>query len=109
MIDIHEDTIIRYLEGLRPKDEEMRARIDYDYLYKNQIVILYQVRPDMNARLEKLKLPFAKIRYYKTRRTWNLYWMRASGKWHAYEPNEYTTLKQVIAVIDDDSYGCFFG
>jgi hypothetical protein len=55
-------------------------------------------------------MDFAKIRYYKTRRNWNLYWMRASGKWELYEPYPVATnLDRLLKIIRDDEYGCFFG
>jgi hypothetical protein len=49
----------------------------------------------------------------KTTETWKLYWTRASGKWHAYDPDgttgEFKGLRRALAVIDQDLYGCLFG
>ena len=53
---------------------------------------------------------FAKIRFYKSTREWNLYWMRASGKWKLYEPfPESSYLDRIIEIIKKNKHGCFFG
>ncbi len=41
---------------------------------------------------------------------WNLYWMRASGKWELYDPfPESTHLGKIIEIINEDKHGCFHG
>ncbi len=110
MINIHEDTINRYLESIRPQDEAMRAQIDYDYTYERNIFVIYEVRPPFNQEItDKIRIPIAKIRYTNSQAIWKLYWMRGNGNWHAYEPFEYSTLKQVLEAIETDAHGCFFG
>lgn len=50
------------------------------------------------------------MRFYKSRHQWNLYWMRAIGKWELYEPYpEATNLHSIIEILKKDKYGCFFG
>ncbi|MBC2716010.1 MAG: DUF3024 domain-containing protein [Desulfobacteraceae bacterium] len=37
-------------------------------------------------------------------------WKRASGKWERYEPKDTTKeLRNLVQVIKEDMYGCFFG
>jgi hypothetical protein len=109
-IDINELTIKKYVESMRPESEEIRAQLDYGYSYDGKIVILYEIRPVWDNPTEIQHTEFAKIRFYKSRREWNLYWMRASGKWEFYEPfSESTHLEKIIEIIKEDKHGCFYG
>ena len=110
VIDINEFTIKKYVETLRPEDPKIRKQIDIGYSYDKNVVILYEIRPDWMDPKTQLKMEFAKIRYYKSRQEWNLYWMRASGKWELYGPfPESTHLDKIIEIIKKDEHGCFFG
>jgi hypothetical protein len=41
---------------------------------------------------------------------WRLYWQRASLRWEAYEPLlANRDLAMLVAEIDRDPHGCFFG
>lgn len=109
-IDINELTIKKFVESKRPEDETIREELDFGYSYDGKVVILYEIRPVWDNPKEKIQMEFAKIRFYKSRKEWNLYWMRASGKWEIYEPfPESTHLDEIINVIRKDEYGCFFG
>ncbi|MFT6279129.1 MAG: hypothetical protein ACJAU0_001956 [Flavobacteriales bacterium] len=108
--NINEFTVKQFIESLRPKDEEIRAEIDLGYSYDGAVFILYEIRPIWNDSSKLQHLEFAKIRFYKSRQEWALYWMRASGKWELYEPFPKSThLDEIIEVIKKDQYGCFFG
>jgi len=109
-IDINESTIKKYVESLRPKNLEIREQVDIGYSYDGKVVILFEIRPDWNDPKKKQQIDFAKIRHYKSRKEWNLYWMRASGKWEIYEPfSESTHLEKIIEIIKEDKHSCFFG
>lgn len=109
-IDINESTIKKFVESLRPEDPEIRKELDVGYSYDGKVAIFYEIRPFWNNPEEIHNSEFAKIRYYKTRREWNLYWMRASGKWELYTPFPKSThLEKIIKVIKEDKNGCFFG
>lgn len=109
-IDINESTIKNYVESIRPEDLEMRKQVDIGYSYKNNVFILFQIRPEWDNPEKKQHLEFAKIRYFKSKQTWSLYWMRASGKWQLYEPLlESTHLDIIIKTIKANTHGCFFG
>ncbi|MCL7765426.1 DUF3024 domain-containing protein [Polaribacter sp. Z014] len=110
IIDINEATIKSYVESLRPEDLEIRKQLDIGYLYKANVVCLFEIRPNWQNPEEKQKIEFARIRHYKTKKTWKLYWMRASGKWELYEPfPESTHIGKIIEIIKEDKHGCFYG
>jgi hypothetical protein len=109
-IDINESTIKNYVESLRPENLEIREQVDIGYSYDGKVVILYEIRPDWNDSKKKQKIEFSKIRYYKSRKEWNLYWMRANGNWEIYEPFPKSThLDKIISIIKEDKHACFFG
>jgi len=109
-IDINELTIKKFVESLRPQDIEIRKQLDIGYSYDGKIIKVFEIRPLWDNPKEVQHNEFAKIRFYKSRRVWNLYWMRASGKWKLYDPfPESTYLDKIINVIKEDTYGCFFG
>jgi len=109
-IDINEFTIKNYVQSIRPKDSEVRKELDFGYTFDGKTAILYEIRPFMDDPEKIMHLEFAKMRFYKSRKQWNLYWMRASGKWEAYEPLAVSThLDKMIQEIEDDKFGCFFG
>ena len=109
-IDINESTIKKYVEALRPEEPNIREQLDFGYSYDGRVVILYEIRPFWNNPEQIQHNAFAKIRFYKSRKEWNLYWMRASGKWELYEPFPKSThLEKLVEVIKEDKHGCFFG
>lgn len=109
-IDINELTIKKFVESLRPKDEEIRKQLDFGYSYDRKVVILYQIEPAWDNPKEIQHHEYAKIRYYKSRNEWNLYWMRSSGKWELYQPFPRAThLESIIEIIKEDKHNCFYG
>ena len=109
-IDINESTIKKYVESLRPENLEIRKQVDIGYSYDGKIVILFEIRPAWNNPEKMQQINFAKIRHYKSRKEWNLYWMRASGKWELYEPfPESSHLGKIIEIIKENKHGCFYG
>ncbi len=109
-IDINESTIKKYMESLRSDNPEILKQLDFGYSYDGKVAILYQIRPVWSNPKEIQNIEFAKIRFYKSRPEWNLYWMRASGKWELYEPFPKSThLEKIIEIIKEDKHGCFYG
>ncbi len=46
----------------------------------------------------------------RSRNVWRLFWPRADGKWHGYQPcPEVSSLRDALCVIDGDAHHCFFG
>ncbi len=90
---------------------EIKSKLDHDYEIEGQAVTLLEVRPLWRGKPgEFTRRPFAKFRYVKSSGLWQIYWMRASGKWQAYEPDPVARdLEEVLKIIEADQYGCFFG
>ena len=107
---MNESTINKYVESLRSDNLEIRKKLDFGFSYDGSVVILYEIRPVWNDTEKIQHIEFAKIRYFKSKQLWNLYWMRASGKWELYEPfPESTHLEQILDIIKEDTHYCFFG
>ena len=109
-IDINELTIKKFVESLRPKDSEIKKQLDIGYSYDGKVIVLFEIRPVWGNPSEIQNIEFAKIRFYQSRREWNLYWMRVSRKWELDAPFAKSTyLDKMIVVIKEDKHGCFFG
>lgn len=108
IIDINERLIQQFVDSIRPKDLEIRKQVDMGYTYTKQVVELLEIRPDwMDPKIIR-ENAFARIRFYKTKKIWKLYWMRSSGKWELYEPfPDSTHLENIIKTIEEDKHGCF--
>lgn len=75
-----------------------------------QSVVLFEERPDWRDLARRKRSRFAKLRYVRANGLWTLYWRRADGNWHAYHPASPTSdLAALVAVVDEDPYGAFFG
>ncbi|WP_286850525.1 MULTISPECIES: DUF3024 domain-containing protein [Sphingobacterium] len=99
-----------FIDSRRPKDVEVRKKLDFGYSWDGQTALLFEIRPQWNDPSNILELPFAKLRFVKASKIWKLYWMRRSGKWEAYEPKpESTNLQLLLDEINHDGYACFFG
>lgn len=109
-IDINEGIVKKFVDSIRPEDPEIRKQIDIGYSYDGKAFILFEIRPAWDNPKEILHDEFAKMRFYKSRNEWNLYWMRASGNWELYEPFPTSTqLDKLIEIIKEDKNACFFG
>lgn len=109
-IDLTEKIIKDFVNDLRPKEVEIRKEMDMGYSWDGTNIVCYEIRPQWNNPEVILHHEFAKIRFYKTKKSWRLYWMRASGKWESYGPHpESTFLEELLDVIKKDAFHCFFG
>ena len=89
---------------------ELRDKVDLGYSNQKNVIEIFEIRPIWSMPSETQQLPFAKIKYIKSRKIWKLYWMRASGKWQSYGPSpEYSNLEEALDEIDKDPFGCFKG
>ena len=110
IIDINESTIRKFVEALRPEDPEIRKKLDFGYSYDGKIIEIYEIRPRWDKPEEIQHIPFVKIRYYKSRNIWQLYWMRGNLKWELYEPFPSSShLNKILEIIQEDKFGCFYG
>ena len=104
-----EKTMNCFIEKIRPP-VHIRDQLDFIFRLTNQSVELFEVRPLWGNPKEKTEQPVAKATFTKNQGIWKVYWHRADGKWHRYEPNaEVKSLDQFLSVIKKDEYGCFFG
>lgn len=101
--------LFEYLEKIRPP-EDIRSKLDIGYDYDGRAIEFYEIRPNWINPSIIQHLPFAKIRYVKSKNIWNLYWKRASGKWESYQPFPHASkLQSLLDCIEKDEYGCFYG
>lgn len=108
-IDFKEALIRQFVESRRPS-EDIRDQLDVGYTFTNNVLEIFTIRPMWNNPQEKIHEPVVKARYIKSSKTWKLYWMRASGKWEAYEPeSEVKETDKMLKIIDEDAYHCFWG
>jgi hypothetical protein len=89
---------------------DLRDQIYLRYDIKNHQVLIREVRRDWRDPSKWVESDVAKLRYLGPSNEWRLYWKRASGKWWLYEPHSRArSLSAMLAEIDLDSDGCFFG
>jgi hypothetical protein len=73
-------------------------------------VTMYEERPPWDGLGEWTRRGLARVRFNRSRREWQLYWMRQDLRWHLYDPDEMPAdLDSLVAVVEADSYGAFFG
>ncbi|WP_139683696.1 DUF3024 domain-containing protein [Vibrio tasmaniensis] len=105
----YEKTVEIYLDSRRPP-VEIRDQLDLGYRVNGQAIEIFEVRPKWNDPSEKMESPIAKVKYYKSRNEWAIYWMKSDLKWHIYEPTaEVKSLEAFFEVLNADVYGSFWG
>ena len=73
-------------------------------------VTMYEERPPWGGVGEWTHRGLARFRYLRSRDEWRLYWMRQDLRWHLYDPDEMPAdLASLVAVVDADKHGAFFG
>ena len=61
-----------------------KLRVVYDV--EGQSVSIWEERPHWRRPGEWTRSGIARFRYVRSSGTWTLYWRRADGKWHLFEP-----------------------
>ena len=109
IISIHERLIQKFVESIRPP-EDIRDRLDIGYTFTDQVLIIFEIRPNWRDENDSIQSPVAKSRFVKSKGIWKIYWRRASGKWELYDPHpEEKDLTQVLNIIKEDTFHCFWG
>jgi hypothetical protein len=73
-------------------------------------VSIYEERSPWDGAGEWTRSGVARFRHTRTRGSWTLYWMRRDLKWHAYDPDAMPgDLESLVALVNEDRYGAFFG
>ncbi|MDR9500042.1 MAG: DUF3024 domain-containing protein [Hydrogenovibrio sp.] len=90
--------------------EAIRKELDFGYRIEGQSILLFEISPHWRDSNQVFEHGVAKATYVKIQKVWKLYWMRQDLKWHRYEPfAESERLEDVLRVVMDDEFGCFFG
>ena len=80
------------------------------YVVKGHGVTVYEERPHWKNPQKWISSGIAKFKYTRKQDVWKLYWMRQDLKWHLYEPfPESRTIGRLVAEVDKDPHGAFFG
>jgi len=104
-----EKVLSAFLAKRRPP-AHVRQQMDLGYRLSGQSVELFEIRPQWDDPSKIHEHPFAKATYVKTKKVWKIYWRRADLKWHGYEPLPFSrSLEKILAEIDQDPNGCFWG
>ena len=103
-----ENTVGKMCQRRSPAPLKDQTRITYKVI--NHSVEVYEQGPGWKKPEEWTNMGIAKFLYARTTRKWKLYWMKQDLKWHLYEPlSESTTIDRLVAEVDKDSHGAFFG
>ena len=88
----------------------LRDQLRTVFVVKEHDVTVYQERPRCNNPGEWTTSGIAKFKYIRNQDVWQLYWMRQDLKWHSYGPfPESTRIDRLVAEVDKDFHGAFFG
>jgi len=104
--------IKKYVGGLCNKRSpaHIRDQLHLDYIVEGQSVVIFEVRPNWRDPGIIMETEVAKVTFVRSQKVWKLYWMRADLKWHSYQPFASSPdLQGLVAEIDADPNGCFFG
>jgi hypothetical protein len=88
----------------------LRDKVREGQRFTDRSVELFMVRPALNRPGEHAEESIAKVQHLRRLGLWRIFWKRADGKWHRYQPvPEAQSLSEALRVIDQDTYSCFFG
>lgn len=108
-IDFIDIQLKEYIESIRPP-EEVRDQIDIWYLYINNVVEIYEIRPKWDDKTISQHFPIARAKFVKSQNRWRIYWLSGNNKWLPYTPKpEVGKLYEFIELIKNDKSGCFWG
>lgn len=90
--------------------KEIRHEVDLAYKIENQSVILFELREHWEEKGKKIESFVAKTTWVHTQQCWKIFWRRADGKWHRYDPvPSVKTIEQFLQIVDEDKLHCFWG
>lgn len=88
----------------------LRAEIREGQRFLDQVIELFLVRPAYNRPGQQIEESLARVQFVRTTDVWRLFWKRADGKWHRYQPHpEAKSLATALGIIHKDANGCFLG
>ena len=86
--------------------EQVRVEIEED---ERAVTIVERRAPWSDDDPEWTRMPVARLRYTKTRSQWTLYWCDRNGQFHEYDTAPTTHVEELLAQIDRDPTGIFWG
>jgi len=103
-----EDTVGALCQRRSPAHLQDQLRLVYEV--EGHRVSVFEERPRWDDPSQWVRTGIARFRYFRSRGTWTLYWMRRDLKWHIYDPETpQRDLPTLVKVVDQDRYGAFFG
>lgn len=99
----------QYIAEHRPP-EHIRPQLDLGWRLEKQSVLLFEIRPQWNDASITRHYDYAKATWVQSQKRWTIFWLRASLKWHRYQPLEWTgNLKRFLEEVEKDPYRDFKG
>ena len=94
----------------RRSPPQLRDQVRVEYRITGHEVLIHETRPAFDDPSRWTEHGVAKLRFVRTAGEWRLFWQRASLKWRSYEPLASSReIGELIAEIERDPHGCFFG
>lgn len=88
----------------------LKSQLSLEYRIKGHDVTVLERRPHWDGSPGHTEGGVAKLKFNRRTGRWRLLWQRADLKWHAYEPRSSRgDLSELVAEVEADPYGCFFG
>ncbi|MCB9780775.1 MAG: DUF3024 domain-containing protein [Alphaproteobacteria bacterium] len=93
------------LVARRQPPAHLRDRLRFELEIVGHRVRIHELHDDQDTQLEVAQLTFT-----RTDGTWTLYWTRASGRREIWPPSAHiTALEPLVAILDQDDHGAFWG
>ena len=90
--------------------DHLRSQIKVFYEVRGYDVKIIETRPHYIKSSEWTEIPIARLKYDPDTVEWQLYWMRASGKWEKYAGIKPTShLQFLVDEIAHDPHRMFWG
>lgn len=104
-----EKAMAAFLVKRRPPPH-IRPDLDFGYRLTEQSVEILEIRPQWDDRSIIHERAIAKATFVRTQGLWKVFWMRASLKWHGYDPAPTAaSIEEFLSIMEADQCGCFFG
>ena len=88
----------------------LRDQVREGQRFTGRAIELFLMRPAFNRPGEHVEESIARLQHLPRLRVWRIFWKRADGRWHRYQPvPDAPSLAKTLRVLDEDPNGCFFG
>ena len=97
----------QFVESSTPEDARDELRLECEV--RGSSVVITERRPPWTGEGDWTRLPIAQLRHDEATGTWTLYWQRANGRWERYDAAATSDVELLLAEIDSDADGVFWG